>query len=476
MSNVVRFDVYGSRPVTAADVEAAFGGGAGVVSRLGSSFRARVGECAFELRGYPSVDDEGFVGWFAARRGRAGYAALHCAEVDGAYLDPDRYGGLGERVRAGFEALAERIGGTLVVVDEGAGEYADPVSGDVYAFSQAKPPAGGGRAALALSWFGIVGAREADPLLRWVDVCRRGWPGLSPAVYRDEVRRPLTDGLIDALSRPGSQHPCPSLLGDRVFGEVDFSLATTLPEGSEDCVIDPVGFYRVSCRALVSTVERTVTLAGLRDFFTTVSQQVRAELAVCQAVNGYTSDRGLAQWAPGADATDIVRTDRDSGVVLGLPVWWVWWVWLGNGYAQAASGFLSSGARRRGGWCPVGAAACSSRPRILLRRTGRLSAGGGSPRSSCPASGSSGAAGRPPAPGPNGAGTELHVSCVRPACGCVCSSFQCSFTSEEWGAGLCPGSWSTTSLLVGRLVLRMWRPCSAGGGGCARWTGARWMW
>lgn len=344
MSNVVRFDVYGSRPVTAADVKAAFGSGASVVPRLGSSFRVRMGECAFELRGYPSTDDGAFVRWLAARRGRAGFAALHGAEVDGAYLDSDRYGGLGERVRAGFEALAERIDGVVVVVDEGAGEYADPVSGDVYTFAQAEPPAGGGRAALALSWFGIVGTREADPVLSWIDVCRQGWPGLSPLVYRDEVRRPLTDGLIDALSRPGSQHSCPSLLGDRVFGEVDFSLATTLSEGSDDCVIDPAGFYRVSCRALVGTVERTVTLAGLRDFFTTMSRQVRAELAVCQVVDGYRSDGGLARWAPGADATDIVRTDRVSGVVLGLPVVPVWWVWLGSGYAEAASGFLGSGA------------------------------------------------------------------------------------------------------------------------------------
>lgn len=304
----------------------------------------RVGECAFELRGYPSIDDGAFVRWLAARRGRAGYAALHGAEVDGAYLDSDRYGGLGERVRAGFAALAERIDGTLVVVDEGAGEYADPVSGDVYTFAQAEPPAGGGRAALALSWFGIVGTREADPLLRWVDVCRRGWPALSPSVYRDEVRRPLTDGLIDALSRPGNQHSCPSLLGDRVFGEVDFSLATTLPEGSDDCVIDPAGFYRVSCRALVDTVEQKMGVEVFRDFFTAMSRQLRAELAVCQVVDGYASDGGLAQWAPGADATDIVRTDRSSGVVLGLPVVPVWWVWLGSGYAQAASGFLSLGA------------------------------------------------------------------------------------------------------------------------------------
>ena len=145
MSNIVRFDVYGSRPVTAADVEAAFGSGASVVPRLGSSFRVRVGECVFELRGYPSIDDGAFVRWLAARRGRAGFAALHGAEVDGAYLDSDRYGGLGERVRAGFAALAERIDGIVVVLDEGAGEYTDPVSGDVYTFAQAGPPAGGGR-------------------------------------------------------------------------------------------------------------------------------------------------------------------------------------------------------------------------------------------------------------------------------------------------------------------------------------------
>ena len=344
MSNVVCFDVYGSRPVTAADVEAAFGGGASVVPRLGSSFRVRVGECAFELRDYPSTDDEAFVRWLAARRGRAGFAALHGAEVDGAYLDSDRYGGLGERVRAGFAALAERIDGIVVVLDEGAGEYTDPVSGDVYTFAEAEPPAEGGRVALALSWFGIVGTREADPLLGWIDVCRQRWPALSPSVYRDEVRRPLTDGLIDALSRPGNQHSCPSLLGDRVFGEVDFSLATTLPEGSEDCVIDPAGFYRVSCRALVDTVEQKMGVEAFRDFFTAMSRQLRAELAVCQVVDGYASDGGLAQWAPGADATDIVRTDRNSGVVLGLPVVPVWWVWLGSGYAEAASGFLSSGA------------------------------------------------------------------------------------------------------------------------------------
>lgn len=344
MSNVVYFDVYGSRPVTAADVEAAFGGGADVVPRLGGSFQVRVGECVFELRGYPSTDDETFVRWLAAKHGRAGFAALHGAEVDGAYLEPDRYGGLGERVRAGFEVLAERIDGIVVVVDEGAGEYVDPVSGEAYRFAEAESPSEGGRAALALSWFGIVGTRESNPVLSWIDVCRRGWPGLSPAVYRDEVRRPITDGLVDALSRPGNQYSFPSLLGDRVFGEVEFSLATTLPEGSDDCVIDPAGFYRVSCRALLDTVGQKMGVEAFRDFFTAMSQELRAELAVCQVVNGYRSDGGLAQWAPGAAPTDIVRTDRNSGVVLGLPVVPVWWVWLGSGYAEVAGGFLASGA------------------------------------------------------------------------------------------------------------------------------------
>ena len=349
VSYVVFFEMYGYRPLAIADMHAVFGPGAQVDegTPLEGGFRVGFGGRVFSIReGASPVSTAGFVREFARDKGMGEFTHVFAVEVDGEDFDGLEVEGDGSAVLIErFSALAGRMGGACAMLDMHMQAY-DPAADRTYDLSApaggALPPAG---PALVLTWHGVLGGALGEPVERFLELCAQRYPDLLPREFeRDGRRLPLDDRVREYLVGPDFNEASAVLWNDSVLGAVSFSYPALRDPGARSSSSQGPAFFDVTCTVLLDTVGQKMGVEAFRDFFTAMSQELRAELAVCQVVNGYRSDGGLAQWAPGAAPTDIVRTDRNSGVVLGLPVVPVWWVWLGSGYAEVAGGFLASGA------------------------------------------------------------------------------------------------------------------------------------
>lgn len=349
MSYVVFFEMYGYRPLAVADVRAAFGPGAQVDegTPLEGGFRVGFGGGVFSIReGASPVSTEDFVREFARDKGMGEFTHVFAVEVDGEDFDGLEVEGDGSAVLIErFSALAGRMGGACAMLDMHMQAY-DPAADRTYDLSA---PAGGGLPpagrALALTWYGILGGAPGQPVERLLELCAQRYPDLLPREFeRDGRRLPLDERVRDYPVGPDFNEARAVLWNDSVLGAVSFSYPAVLDPGARSSSSQGPAFFDVTCTVLLDTVGQKMGVEEFRGFFTEKAGALGAELATGEVVDGCLDDGGLARWAPGAGATDIVRTDRSSGVVLGLPVVPVWWVWLSSGYAEAASGFLSSGA------------------------------------------------------------------------------------------------------------------------------------
>ena len=348
MSYVVFFEMCGYRPLAVADVRAAFGPGARVDegTPLEGGFRVGFGGRVLSIReGASPVSTEDFVREFARDKGMGEFTHVFAVEVDGEDFDGLEVEGDGSAVLIErFSALAGRMGGACAMLDMPMQAY-DPAADRTYDLSA---PAGGGLPpagpALVLTWYGVLDGARGRPVERLLELCAQRYPALLPREFeRDGRRLPLDERVRDYLVGPDFNEARAVLWNDSVLGAVSFSYPAVLDPGAWSSSSQGPAFFDVTCTVLLDTVGQKMGVEEFRGFFTEMAVALGAELATGEVVDGCLDDGGLARWAPGADATDIVRTDRNSGVVLGLPVVPVWWAWLGSGYAEAASGFLFSG-------------------------------------------------------------------------------------------------------------------------------------
>ena len=349
MSYVVFFEMYGYRPLAVADVRAAFGPGAQVDegTPLEGGFRVGFGGGVFSIReGASPVSTEDFVREFARDKGMGEFTHVFAVEVDGEDFDGLEVEGDGSAVLIErFSALAGRMGGACAMLDMHMQAY-DPAADRTYDLSA---PAGGGLPpagrALALTWYGILGGAPGQPVERLLELCAQRYPDLLPREFeRDGRRLPLDERVREYLVGPDFNEARAVLWNDSVLGAVSFSYPAVLDPRDRGRVRGGRGFFDVTCTVLLDTVGQKMGVEEFRGFFTEMAVALGAELATGEVVDGCLDDGGLAQWAPETGPAHWPPTDRSSGVVLGLPVVPVWWVWLGSGYAEAASGFLGSGA------------------------------------------------------------------------------------------------------------------------------------
>ena len=349
MSYVVFFEMYGYRPLAVADVRAVFGPGARVDegTPLEGGFRVGFGGRMFSIReGASPVSTEDFVREFARDKGMGEFTHVFAVEVGGEDFDGLEVEGDGSAVLIErFSALAGRMGGACAMLDMHMQAY-DPAADRTYDLSAsaggALPPAG---PALVLTWYGVLGGGSGEPVERFLELCSDRYPDLLPHEFeRDGRRLPLDERVREYLVGPDFNEARAVLWNGDVLGAVSFSYPAVLDPGARGSSSQGPAFFDVTCTVLLDTVGRKMGVEEFRGFFTAVAEAFGAELATGEVVDGCLDDGGLAQWSPETGPAHWPPTNRNSGVVLGLPVVPVWWVWLGSGYAQAASGFLSSGA------------------------------------------------------------------------------------------------------------------------------------
>lgn len=332
MSYVVFFEMYGYRPLAVGDVRAVFGPGAQVDegTPLEGGFRVGFGSRVFSIReGASPLSTEDFVRELARDEGMGEFTHVFAVEVDGEDFDGLEVEGDGSAVLIErFSALAGRMGGACAMLDMHMQAY-DPATERTY---DVAPSGGGGLPpagrALALTWYGILGGAPGQPVERFLELCAQRYPVLLPREFeRDGRRLPLDEGVREYLVGPDFNEARAVLWNGDVLGAVSFSYPAVLDPGDRGRVRGGRSFFDVTCTVLLDTVGQKMGVEEFRGFFTEMAGALGAELATGEVVDGCLNDGGLAQWSGGTGPAHWARTDRASGVVLGLPVVAVWWVW-----------------------------------------------------------------------------------------------------------------------------------------------------